>query len=103
MRHQLAGALRLTLFALALLFSFNSVTQSVDTNTSPVDRPSAAPTWDAEYRERFPGCTNKKRLADIVVVVRMSARVQLMGFNEAWERGTNENRADDVWVVGWCD
>lgn len=53
--------------------------------------------------DRLPGCNLPVgELADTVAVVRLNGHTERMGFDEAWDRGQNDVKADDVWVVASC-
>jgi hypothetical protein len=83
-------------------------------NASPVEgigyesmtqaKPANLPTWDREASAAFPKCEANREgvLYPVVVVVTMGGDLSRMSFDEAWGRGTNDERADDVWVVGGC-
>lgn len=67
-------------------------------------RPDATPTWDRDAAQAFPACqaTREGVFYPVVVVVTMSGDLARMSFDAAWERGANDEPADDVWVVGGC-
>lgn len=78
-------------------------TEDGSTSTEVAVKPPNIPTWHDRYAARFPGCTDHKRLVDTLLVVRLDAELQRMSFDDAWTRTHNENTADDVWIVGWCE
>lgn len=60
------------------------------------------PEWTTEMGDEFPGCTGRRVLADVVVVVRVDGTVERMGFLDAWDRTHDAEWANDLWVVGFC-
>lgn len=69
--------------------------------------PVNVPAWRASDADRgcseiVPGETfNMPVGSDMLVVTQANERV-ILSFDEAWERTHNDNRADDVWVIGFC-
>lgn len=63
-----------------------------------------APEWTAELAERFPACDAHEAgdLTAAVVVVLQSGEVRRMSTNNAYSINTDDNRANDLWVVGAC-
>jgi hypothetical protein len=66
-------------------------------------KPSARPLWTPELGRHHHGCT-AERFDGFrrILVIRGDGRSQALPFDEAWRRTHNRNRADDVWVVGYC-
>lgn len=63
--------------------------------------------WRPAYAKRFPDCVDMARWDGVdvpktVVVLRRDGGLGRMTFDEAFERATSGNQADDVWTVGAC-
>lgn len=78
---------------------------TVEVHNARVEAPKNVPTWTKADAKAFPGCTEgdpaTAGLVDYVVVKNDASRV-FMTFGEVWERGQDDNSANDVWIVGIC-
>lgn len=67
--------------------------------------PHNIPVWTTQDAKQFPHCkAGDPATAGLVnyVVVKQDASRAFMTFGEAWERGHDDNRANDVWIIGIC-
>lgn len=66
--------------------------------------PTNTPTWTAEHAERFPSCQKQREgvVAAAVVVVDSGADVRRMSVDRAYALNTDDERANNVWVIGSC-
>jgi hypothetical protein len=60
------------------------------------------PSWTPAIARQFPGCEKAAAAYGSRVVVKLDGKAYRMSWDESWERTHNENKADDVWVVGSC-
>lgn len=63
--------------------------------------------WRPAYAKRFPDCVDMARWEGVdvpktVVVLRRDGGLGRMTFDEAFDRATSSDHADDVWTVGAC-
>jgi hypothetical protein len=68
------------------------------------DTATNVPSWTAELADRFPACEEQREgvLAAAVVVVDSGADVHRMSVDQAYALNTDDERANNVWVVGAC-
>ena len=67
-----------------------------------LDQPTNVPEW-SWVAEDFPSCSPRTDvLAEDVVVVDSGADSHRMDFDRAWALNHDNERANDVWVVGTC-
>lgn len=78
---------------------------TIEVHNARQDAPKNVPTWTEKDAKAFPGCTAgdpaTAGLVNYVVVKNDASRVE-MTFGEAWDRGHDDNRANDVWIIGIC-
>lgn len=84
------------------LYPNNGGAESVWVKEQRKNLPKNVPTW--EKSDRKFGCTKEQteEIHGTVLVVDQKNDRVLMSFDEADRVAHNENRADDVWVVGFC-
>lgn len=63
-----------------------------------------SPDWTAALADRFPACQSHEagEISAAVIVVRQSAEVRRMSTDAAYAINTDDDRANDLWVVGTC-
>lgn len=70
------------------------------------EMPHNIPTWTKADAKAHPNChpgdPATAGLSDYLVVLPNADRVE-MTFGEVWDRGQDDNRANDIWVVGLCN
>lgn len=66
--------------------------------------PSNVPAWTGEHAEQFPSCEKHREgvVAAAVVVVDSGADVHRMSVDKAYALNTDDERANNVWVIGSC-
>lgn len=65
--------------------------------------PVNVPTWTPALADRFPACVaNDGRLAETVVVIDQGNDAARVSFDEAYAAVTDDEPANDVWIVGVC-
>ena len=74
---------------------------------APFAEPTAetnVPTWTVEMAEDFPGCQRHREgtVSAAVIVVDSGADVRRMSVDRAFALNTDDERANNVWVVGSC-
>lgn len=78
---------------------------TVEVHNARLAAPSNIPTWTKADAKAHPDCVSAEGqdagFVDYVVVKNDGSRV-FMTFGEVWERGQDDNRANDIWVIGIC-
>jgi len=71
---------------------------------SRAHHPDNVPDWTRATARAYPGCEAVQDgvLYDTVVVVKSDASTVRMPFDKAWALGHDDERANDVWVIGGC-
>lgn len=89
-------------FLFAVPFALMAQPAPFDLDANPA--PTNAPAWTAEHAEQFPACEAQREgvVAAAVVVVDSGAEVSRMSVDKAFALNTDDERANNVWVVGAC-
>lgn len=67
-----------------------------------LDQPTNVPEW-SWVAEDFPGCSPRTDvLAEDVVVVDSGSDAHRLDVDRAWDLNHDDERANNVWVVGTC-
>lgn len=66
--------------------------------------PANAPSWTTQHADRFPACEEYAEgdIVAAVVVVHPNADVARMSTDAAYALNTDDERANNVWVIGSC-
>lgn len=78
---------------------------TVEVHNARENAPKNIPTWTKADAKAHPDCTAgdpaTAGLVDYIVVKNDGSRVP-MTFGEVWDRGHDDNRANDIWIIGIC-
>jgi hypothetical protein len=74
----------------------------VEQEVKDFNYPDNVPSWNGQYAKDFPMCEKEKALADNLLVITQGNDPVIMPFDKVWEVAKDDNRANDVWVIGDC-
>lgn len=87
-------------FAVFMMFLAVEPAEKGDFSTQPVNSPS----WSQSVAAEFPGCQKQREgdVSDTVVVVTQGSDMKRVSTESAYALNTDDERANDVWVIGVC-